>query len=291
MAGKSIDIENHAELLQYLRDTGKILAVDTVDAINLDGGVSNRTVWVKRQQQPDWILKQALEKLRVKVDWFSAPERIHREAAGLRWFGQIIPAHVPAFVFEDEIQHILAMTAVPQPHQNWKTMLLKGQVEEHHVQQFGTLLATIHNAIFAYPELIKAFDDRRFFEDLRLEPYYIYTAQQVPQAAKPLMQLVEATSQRQLALVHGDYSPKNVLVQDGNLYILDYEVIHSGDPAFDVGFSMTHLLSKAHFLPAHRSQFIEMAKTYWETYSTALDNRLLGDSFESYAVRHTLACL
>jgi 5-methylthioribose kinase len=83
--------------------------------------------------------------------------------------------------------------------------------------------------------------------------------------------------------VHGDYSPKNVLVHNGRLILLDHEVIHWGDPAFDLGFSMTHLLSKAHHLTQHRAAFLNAAQHYWDVYDDA--------SNESRAVRHTLGCL
>lgn len=287
---RKLDIEDPVMLLAYLRDTGKISSSETPTCITLDGGVSNRTVWVKREQGNDWILKQALEKLRVKVDWFSAPDRIHREAAGLRWLTQIIPDHVPEFIFEDHDDHILAMSAIPQPHENWKTSLLQGQTNMNEAISFGELLAKIHNAVDDHPSIATEFDDTKFFEELRLEPYYSYTASQVPSAKTMLMQLIDDTRQRKLALVHGDYSPKNVLVYNNSLFILDYEVIHFGDPAFDVGFSLTHFLSKAHYLQNHRVAFIEMATVYWQAYHDMISNRL-STTIESYAVRHTLACL
>jgi aminoglycoside phosphotransferase (APT) family kinase protein len=87
-------------------------------------------------------------------------------------------------------------------------------------------------------------------------------------------------------LVHGDYSPKNVLVHDGRLVLLDFEVIHWGDPAFDVGFALTHLLSKAHHRPALRPAFLDAARTFWRAYRDAG-----GFADEERAVRHTLACL
>src|SRR5260370_576343 len=46
-------------------------------------------------------------------------------------------------------------------------------------------------------------------------------------------------------LVHGDYSPKNVLLGDDGLWVLDFEVGHLGDPVFDVAFLLNHLLLKA----------------------------------------------
>ena len=287
---RDLNIEDAAQLLDYLRQKDCIDASDTPRFTTLAGGVSNRAVWLQFEHQPDWVMKQALAKLRVQVDWFSAPQRIQREAAGLIWLGKIIPGRAPELIFVDECNHILAMSAVPQPHENWKALLLRGETSLELAREFGQLLAKIHNAALVHAPIQSAFAERRFFEELRLEPYYGYSAAQVPQARAFLEQLIRATSQRRLALVHGDYSPKNVLVYDGQLIILDFEVIHYGDPAFDIGFSMTHFLSKAHFLPAHRRAFIEMARTYWRAYSTDLDAELAKD-MQPIAVAHSLACL
>jgi len=286
-----INIEDTEQLLAYLHETNRIAKHEAPQFVILKGGVSNRIVWVQRKQNSDWIMKQALEKLRVQVDWFSAPERIHREAAGLRCLSKVIPDNVPSFVFEDMNFHILSMSAVQQPHQNWKAQLLRSEPDINHAVQFGKLLAHIHNAIENYPEIADEFSDSKFFEELRLEPYYAYTASQVPSAEDFLHRVIEDTRLRRQALVHGDYSPKNVLLYDNRLFILDYEVIHFGDPAFDIGFSMAHFLSKAHYRQAHQRSFIEMALTYWGTYSDAISKRFLSQSLEIYAVRHTLACL
>src|SRR5262249_7051795 len=175
------------------------------------GGVSNRTVLVKRPNGEAWVLKQALAKLRVKVDWFSSPERIRREAEGLRWLTRLAPlGTLPAFVFEDDREYILAMAAIPEPHANWKSLLLKGQLVTDHIRQFGKLLGTIHRcAAERAAEIAPAFDDRSFFESLRVEPYYSYTASQISGAAMFLSGLIEETRATRLTLVHGDYSPKN----------------------------------------------------------------------------------
>ncbi|MEO0562546.1 MAG: hypothetical protein AAF125_10550, partial [Chloroflexota bacterium] len=66
--------------------------------------------------------------------------------------------------------------------------------------------------------------------------------------------------------------------------------IHFGDPAFDLGFSLTHLLSKAHVIESHRAVFFQMAQHYWHTY-IAVTNALNVAELEAYVVRHTLACL
>jgi 5-methylthioribose kinase len=294
-----LDIEQPAALIDYLRQQQQITATETPRVTVLAGGVSNRTVLVERENGEAWVLKQALTKLRVPVDWFSDPERVHREALGLHWLSTLTPPGViPGLLFEDHTHHLLAMAAVPQPHVNWKTLLLAGQLDLDHVAQFATLLATIHGqAARRQAELAPIFADRTFFESLRLEPYYQYTASQVPEAEAFLDHLVAATRQRTYTLVHGDYSPKNTLVYQNRLVLLDYEVIHWGDPAFDLGFSLTHLLSKAHHLAAQRAQFAQAAQHYWQTYQR-VSQQLTGGvtaawqtAVEEYAVRHTLACL
>src|SRR5690349_15643367 len=110
----ALDIEIPADLLRYLREHGYVRTDENAAIHVLSGGVSNRTVLVKRPNGEAWVVKQALEKLRVKADWFSNPERIHREALGIRWLGKLAPeGTITPLVFEDHEHHLLAMDAVP----------------------------------------------------------------------------------------------------------------------------------------------------------------------------------
>lgn len=285
-----MNIENETELIEYLTTNGHIADGEKPILETLSGRVSNRAVIVKRASDEAWVLKQALPKLRVKTDWFSDPKRIHREALGIRWLSQLTaPGTIPNLLFEDREQHILAMSAVPQPHMNWKQMLLASDVQQHHVKQFAQIIAHIHHkSRQRQDEIEPIFRDRHFFETLRLEPYYSYTASQQPAAAAFYETLIADTHQNRTALVHGDYSPKNILVYHDRLILLDHEVIHWGDPAFDIGFSMTHLLSKAHHIVDRRTVLLEAAHEYWRGYTSEVS---CDDEFERRAVRHTLACM
>jgi tRNA A-37 threonylcarbamoyl transferase component Bud32 len=287
-----LDIEQHDALRAYLRIAGYIEAGESPRFTTLPGGVSSRTVLVERQSGEDWVIKQSLAKLRVDVEWYSDPVRIHREAAGIRWLRQLAPPGcIPDLVFEDDAQHLLAMEAVPRPHANWKNMLLGGNIDPDHVRQFGEMLGVIHRrASQRQDDIAGAFDDRTFFESLRVEPYYVYTAVQVAASAAFMARLVESVRSRRLTLVHGDYSPKNVLVYGGRLVLLDHEVAHFGDPAFDLGFSLAHFLSKAHHLASHRGEFAEAASRYWEAYRSAVADREWASDLESHAVRNALGC-
>lgn len=292
---QALDIENFSQLLEYLYEHNYLAPNEVPQLTTLRGGVSSKTVLLERTGEA-WVLKQALEKLRVAADWFSSPQRIHHEALGITFLAHYAPpGAITPLVFEDNTEHILAMQAVPHPHENWKTILLQGRLECGHVNQFAALLAGVHRNAFranqASGEVAEVFADRQYFENLRLEPYYLYTAEQVPEAASFLHALVEVTRQRLLTLVHGDYSPKNVLVHRDKLILLDHEVIHFGDPAFDLGFGMTHLLSKAHHLPGSRDAFREATLDFWARYQSALGDVPFAVGLELYAVRHTLGCL
>jgi len=281
-----LDIEQHDDLLRYLRESGHISPDEQPVMRTLAGGVSNRTVLVERPGREALVLKQALAKLRVPDEWLCSPERIHREALGLRWLIRLAPeGSITKLLFEDHTCHLIAMEAVPEPHENWKTMLLAGRLKREHVKRFGELLRAIHQrGLENKQELATVFGDRTFFEALRLEPYYQSAAARVPEASPFLARLVEETRRRRDTLVHGDYSPKNVLLRDDHLVLVDHEVIHFGDPAFDLGFSLAHLLSKAHHLSRMRSDFADAALLYWGSYDGSAD-------IEPRAVRHALGCL
>jgi fructosamine-3-kinase len=289
---ETLDIENFAELDTYLQDwatpRGGVLSLR-----NIAGGVSSRTVWVQWRNGEAWVLKQALLRLRVDVDWFSDPARMHREALATRILAMITPTgSIAELIFEDQRHNLLAMQAVPLPHQNWKYELLAGRLQPSHAEQFGTLLGTIHgNSARQLHTLPSDFGDTSFFESLRIEPYYRFTAEQLPQAAGYLKRLIDETRGVQLALVHGDYSPKNILIREGRIVLLDHEVAHLGDPAFDIGFALAHLLSKANHLPERRKGFAQIANIFWACYRLALGGEGVWGEVEARGVRHALGCL
>jgi thiamine kinase-like enzyme len=280
-----LDIEQGSTLADYLRDHGYLSGGRVVRSTLLKGGVSNRVMLVQFSDGEAWVVKQALEKLRVERDWFSDQRRIHREAMALRWAARLLPQEaVPKFVFEDHEHHLLAMQAVAQPHENWKTILMRGEINLDHFAHFAHLLRCWHQGARLFrDELLKDFEDTQYFESLRLEPYYAFAASQILASRKFIGNLIEQTRACRTSLVHGDFSPKNVLLRQNQLTLLDYEVAHWGDPAFDVGFSLTHFISKAHWLERYRAQFIRAARHYWAAYAEL--------SFEPQAVRHTLGCL
>ncbi len=288
-----LDIEDFAALREYLTTQGRVQSGESVQCRKLCGGVSNRTVKVCWPDGREWVLKQALSKLRVHVDWFSNPERIGIEAKALRALNLLAPpGATPAFIFEDRPNYVMGMAAIPDPHENWKSLLLAGRIITAHFEQFGLLLGTIHRkSSQSATQFRSEFADTTYFQNLRMEPYYLYTAQSVPAAAAFLNALARETRDRKHSLVHGDFSPKNTLLYRDKLILLDYEVVHFGDPAFDVGFALTHFLSKAHHLPEYRARLASAAELFWQVYLEEVMPLDWSGALEPRVVRHTMACL
>lgn len=286
-----LNIEVHADLVYWLAEQGLTVAGTEVISANLVGGVSNRTVRA-RYANRDLIIKQALAKLRVDDDWFAPTDRIISEFLALDVYQTFVPGRVPAPVCQDPVRNIIAMEAVPEPHQNWKTMLLGGVIELGCWRKFGAMLAQVHEQARSQVASLPArLQSKAHFHSLRLEPYYRVSGRRVPQAAEFMDELVEAATTSRYTLVHGDYSPKNILVQNGHLWLLDFEVCHVGTPWFDVGFALTHALAKALWSREHRHIFLQAAEEFWFSYAQGSGSVARQDGGEGMACKHVLGCL
>jgi len=231
----------------------------------LSGGVSN-LVFLIETAHHRWVLKKALPKLRVAADWYSNLEKIFREAECLEVLAPLLPGRVPEIVFLDRDHYILVMTAAPADARMWKSELLAGRVDLTFAAEVGRTLATIHNRTAGQLEVLDRFRDDDVFEQLRIDPFYRTVASVHPD----LRPAIECELWRMLrtrrVLVHGDYSPKNILVHSQGMTLLDFEAGHCGDPSFDPAFCLTHLLLKAIAMPHWQTRFYDAAHALWRSY-------------------------
>lgn len=254
----------------------------------LGGGVSN-TVLLAENGGCRLVLKQALGKLRVQEDWFSDRGRIFREAAAMRALASHLPAGaVPEVLFEDRENGIFAMTAAPPGSETWKSLLMAGDMQPGIARRAGAILAAMARASWRNAEWEARFGDQTVFDQLRLDPYYRTTASRHPGLSAHFERLMAASGERRVAIVHGDWSPKNFLVHNGLLTAIDFEVIHFGDPAFDSAFLLNHLLLKSFHRPEWRASLAALGNLFWTTYREGLPAG--ADWIESATLQH-LGCL
>jgi 5-methylthioribose kinase len=138
----------------------------------------------------------------------------------------------------------------------------------------------------ANTQLQKRFEDRRVFFQLRIDPYYRTTAERHPDVCGAMNALVAKSWGIRSALVHGDYSPKNILVCDGKIFLIDFEVVHWGDPTFDAGFLLSHLFLKALHKPECAAGYFEAARKFWEAFGEEVDDEEALRAFETLTIWH-----
>lgn len=237
----------------------------------LTGGVSS-DIWRVDTGERTFCVKKALARLRVDADWHAPVERNAYEAAWMQVTGQIVPDAVPDLLGQDEASGLLAMAYLPPDRfPLWKALLRQGDADPSAAAAVGDRLGRIHTATAADPSLPARFATDQIFFDIRLEPYLVATAKAHPACAPALLRLVETTRTTKLALIHGDVSPKNILIGPGGPVFLDAECAWFGDPAFDLAFCLNHLLLKGLWLPAAKGAFLTCFESLAGTYLDAVD--------------------
>jgi streptomycin 6-kinase len=217
------------------------------------------------------VIKQSLGKLRVEKEWLSDRDRIFREAAAMRFMaGKIQGGRVPGVMAEDRENFAIAMDAAPAEAEMWKTRLFRGDFDEEPAHAAGRMLASMISSTWGDAEAARLFGDTTVFEQLRIDPYYGFTASSVPEAADYIKRLIRRSETRRVSLTHGDWSPKNLLVASRDTWAIDWEVIHFGDPSFDAGFLLNHLVLKSMARPQWKRELVRLAEIFSESLSNHL---------------------
>jgi aminoglycoside phosphotransferase (APT) family kinase protein len=178
------------------------------------------------------------------------------------------PQAVPRPLGQDIEAGLFAMEFLPpEDYPVWKSQLLQGHIDANVAAEVGKVLGRLHAASANRPELAAKFASIDNFRALRLEPYFLATAARHRQLTRRLHALAERTATTTIALVHGDVSPKNILVGPHGPVLLDAECAWYGDPAFDLAFCLNHLLLKS-LLPSGRlssllQSFVQLAESYF----------------------------
>jgi aminoglycoside phosphotransferase (APT) family kinase protein len=253
-------IEANSEQDELTHAISRMLAVGAHSDMRmhpLAGGVSSEIFRVELPGGPVCV-KRALPKLKVAADWRVPVERNRSEVEWMRVASAIVPSAVPRVLGEDRATGCFAMAYLaPDSHPVWKDQLRAGIVDLTTAAAIGDALGRIHAATGDRKEVAARFATDALFEALRLEPYLEATAQKHPRLASRLIALAETTRATKRVLVHGDFSPKNLLVGPAGPVILDAECAWYGDPAFDLAFVLNHLLLKGAWQPQWRARYVE----------------------------------
>jgi aminoglycoside phosphotransferase (APT) family kinase protein len=260
-----------AEIYDALRRMGLIGEDERPPVAALPGGVSSDIFRVDLAAGPICV-KRALARLRVAAEWYAPVERNAAEVAWMRIAGAIVPDAVPEIVGEDREGGMFAMAFLdPETHPVWKEQLRDGVIDPAAARAVGERLARIQSEAARDDTLAARFANHETFHAIRLEPYLLATAEAHPGSAAALRALAETTAAHRLTLVHGDVSPKNILIGPGGPVFLDAECATWGDPAFDIAFCLNHMLLKCLWRPHWAGRYLDCFEALAGAYLAGVD--------------------
>jgi 5-methylthioribose kinase len=259
--GRIMDLQ----LLRRLLTEKGLLDVEGYQCLPLTGGVSSE-IYLVKDRVKSLVVKQALARLKVNDTWEADIRRNRVEQDFIRYIQQKLPTSVPEIVYSDRENNFFVMEYLGASCKNWKSQLLGANFNPQTAQDAAHLLATLHTFSYNDPEARKIFDTSVNFRNLRTAPYLLQTAERNPE----LKDLIYTEAGRLLnhreCLVHGDFSPKNILVDADRIVLLDHEVVWFGDPAFDVAFMLTHLHLKQLVHHFSYMKLPDLSQIFWDHY-------------------------
>jgi 5-methylthioribose kinase len=225
-----------------------------------DGNIN----WVRRVRagERSVVVKQAGPALAKFPEYAASPERILHEA---RYYAAVAPFDpggvCPTVLDVDAVAHALVLEDIA-PAERLDAALRRGADTRAALCEIAAFLGRVHAGVRdaatldAFPD--GATDDgvlalhldhvfRLPFapNDFPLSPA-LRAAAEVIWSDTPLrtrIAEVEAHCRtRGRALVHGDVQPTNILLSESGAKLLDAEIAHAGDPRFDLGMLVGHLV-------------------------------------------------
>lgn len=272
------------ELADYLKERGVAPPGAEVAVRPLGGGISN-TVLLAEWPGDAVVVKQPLAELRVDEVWEFDRARVFVERDCMAVLGDLLPGSAPAVVFSDDERFLFGMTLAPAGGVVWREEHDGGNADPSRTGLAADLLARLHAATVGDASIAERFADRMPLVQGRVDPYHRTAAARHPDLRPAIDAEVERLLATRRCLVHGDFSPKNLIVYPDRMLMIDFEVAHHGDPAFDVAFLLALMLLDG--IRHGRPEFFEESRRFWELYRAAAGPAAAGED----AVVAELGCI
>lgn len=239
---------------------------DDIEITSLTGGVSS-DIYLIIDNKNTFVFKQAREELDVEDEWHADVSRNVTEQNFIDYIQTHIPDSVPQMLYRDEGRGFFVMEYLGDSYKSWKNQLLRGQWDTQTVLIASDLLSKIHLLSYDDKSTKGLFETTNNFLNLRIEPYLITTGNRHPNLKKEFYNEADRLLNCKEALVHGDFSPKNIMVKSDTIKLLDHEVAWYGDPTFDLAFFLNHLYLKTLYHHKRMDHLPDLPEIAWNVYS------------------------
>jgi 5-methylthioribose kinase len=218
----------------------------------------------------------------VQQDWYVPVIRNYYEYMWYLEVDKIVPEITPKILYANEKPYFFVMEYYdPKKYPLWKNELFNLKLDNKFAKNFAIKLANIHNITFNNKTIANNFNTSELFEDLRINPYIRSTAILHNDVSEELLSIADNLYNTNLALVHGDISPKNILINNSQPIFLDAECAWYGDPAFDISFCLNHIILKSLVLESIQKELI----SYFNIISHNYLRNIMSNDLEKYEKR------
>ncbi len=253
-------------IVQSLEKAGFIDDRQSASFVRLTGGVSS-DIWKVEAGGRVFCVKRALSQLKVEARWVVPVDRNKYEVEWYRIADQIVSGSAPHILLHDENAMLFVMDYLdPSDHELWKNKLRDGRADLKDASTVGQRLGRIHAGTAGVRSIADRFPRTDIFHAIRLEPYLEALADRHDDLREQLFGLSQRTADTKLVMIHGDVSPKNILIGPNGPVFLDAECACIGDPAFDLAFCLNHFLLKCLWNKDAQSAFLDSFQAMTSAY-------------------------
>jgi aminoglycoside phosphotransferase (APT) family kinase protein len=211
-------------------------------------------------------LKRALPDPGARLDGAAALARSAYETRWLRLAREVVPGSAPEVIAEHPAAGVFAMEYLdPHRYPAWSRVLEGERIEPWIAAEIGHLLGRLH-AASANASVHQRFPSTTAFRALCLEPRLRAASAAHPESTDALAALFAGIERHRVALVHGAFSPDNVLVGPRGPVVVDADCATCADPAFDFAHMLADLALWMLWRPRKRTSYVACFDTLERTY-------------------------
>lgn len=261
---------NRTELHSYLVQQKLIPPNERVKISLLSGGYIN-SVFSVETKTGRFIVKIYQEKASSGFDLSAPKERALFEVRALQEMNHRGIDCVPKLLQFDNKNFIAILSHAPLNSKNYNTQLLNGKIDVDIPSLIGKFSAELHSKTLHDSQLRQAFKNNPGYLNLRYKASLELPMLRNNEIAAELKRTFEKNEKNKWCLIHADTTPKNVLVHNGAITILDFECATFGDPAHDVGITLAHYFMLAIGNPQQAQQYLSCADIFYSAYKNNIE--------------------
>lgn len=187
---------------------------------------------------------------------------------------------VPTVLFYDPANFIFITSALFGGEGFTYSELLRQGIPFTGIQTLAQKIAQLHSATFGQPlEIRESEVSAKYYQE-----QYKWLVRNVPYSSKNSKlaadKVLSDLETREKATIFGDLSPKNIIIAQQNAGFCDLETVASGDPEFDIGYLIGHILLH-HTKNDSLHEGVHTANLIVDAYLTSITNQRFNPSIEA----------